>query len=97
MVLEDLKVQKMIASAVGTVENPGRNVVQKSDLNRGRLAQSWSLLKQMLDDKARQGVAVNLAYISQTRPACGGAEQRSRISARDHHCVACGRIHVDFM
>ncbi len=95
VVLEDLKVQKMIASAAGTVENPGRNVAQKSGLNRGNLAQGWGLLKQMPDDKARQRVAVNPAYTSQTRPACGGAEQRSRISARDHHCVACGRIHVD--
>lgn len=95
VVLEDLKVQKMIASAAGTVENPGRNVAQKSGLNRGNLAQGWGLLKQMLDNKARQRVAVNPACTSQTRPACGGAEQRSRVSARDHHCVACGRIHVD--
>ncbi len=87
VVLEDLKVQKMIASAAGTVENPGRNVAQKSGLNRGNLAQGWSLLKQMLDDKARQGVAVNPAYTSQTHPTCGGAEQQSRISARDHRCV----------
>ncbi len=36
VVLEDLKVQKMIASAAGTVENPGRNIAQTKWLESGQ-------------------------------------------------------------
>jgi len=40
-VFEALKVQNMTASAKGTIENPGRNVRQKSGLNRAILASTW--------------------------------------------------------
>ncbi|WP_298403707.1 transposase, partial [Ferrimicrobium sp.] len=40
IVLEDLKVKNMTRSAKGTVESPGKNVAQKSGLNRSILEQS---------------------------------------------------------
>ncbi|WP_338083581.1 transposase [Ferrimicrobium acidiphilum] len=50
--LEDLKVKKMTRSAKGTVENPGKNVAQKSGLNRSILEQSWGMFHRRLTDKA---------------------------------------------
>ncbi len=41
VVLEDMAVKNMSASAKGTVENPGRNVRQNSGLNRSILDQGW--------------------------------------------------------
>ena len=40
IVLEDLKVKNMTRSAKGTVESPGKNVAQKSGLNRSILEQN---------------------------------------------------------
>ena len=42
VVVEDLNVKGMSASAAGTVEAPGRNVRQKSGLSRSLLDQGWS-------------------------------------------------------
>lgn len=41
IVFEDLKVSNMSKSAVGTAEQPGRNVKAKSGLNRSILDQGW--------------------------------------------------------
>ena len=50
--LEDLGVKNMIRSAKGTVENPGKNVAQKSGLNRSILEQGWGMFHRRLTDKA---------------------------------------------
>ena len=42
VVIEDLKIRNMTASARGTVAEPGRNVRQKAGLNRAILAQGWA-------------------------------------------------------
>ena len=39
VILEDLKIANMSSTAKGTVENPGKNVKQKSGLNRAILDQ----------------------------------------------------------
>ena len=50
--MERLKVRNMTRSAKGSKEEPGKNVVQKSGLNREILSQNWSLLRQQLKYKA---------------------------------------------
>jgi IS605 OrfB family transposase len=70
----DLHTRSMTASAVGTVEQPGRKVKQKSRLNRAILRQGWGELGRQLEYK--QSWAGGLveyqseAYSSQQCPAC---------------------------
>ncbi|MCY4519206.1 MAG: transposase, partial [Caldilineaceae bacterium] len=49
VVMEDLNTKGMTKSAKGTVEDPGRNVKQKSGLNRAILASGWGQLERKLD------------------------------------------------
>jgi putative transposase len=59
---EDLRVQKMTASAVGTVEEPGKNVAQKSGLNRAVLDVGWGMTRDRTRDKGpRRGCCVGTA------------------------------------
>lgn len=51
VVLEDLRVKNMTASAKGTIEEPGRMVRQKAGLNRSILNQGWSAFAALLDYK----------------------------------------------
>ena len=65
----------------GTRENPGRNVRQKSELNRGILRSGWGLLVRRLEHKAPGRVEkVNAAFTSQRCSACGLVDARSRES-----------------
>jgi putative transposase len=50
--VEDLQIRNMTRSARGTRENPGRNVRQKTGLNRGILRSRWGLLVRRLEEKA---------------------------------------------
>ena len=43
IVMEDLKITNMTRSAKGTVDRPGRQVKQKSGLNREISYQSWGI------------------------------------------------------
>lgn len=49
MYVEDLKVKNMTASAKGTVANPGKNVKQKSGLNRAILRTGFYSLRQTIE------------------------------------------------
>ena len=51
VILEDLKITNMSSSAKGTIENPGKNVKQKSGLNRAILAQGWGEFIRQLEYK----------------------------------------------
>ncbi|MGC8530385.1 MAG: RNA-guided endonuclease InsQ/TnpB family protein, partial [Leptospirillia bacterium] len=51
VVIEDLNVKGMSASASGTKECPGRNVRQKAGLNRSLLDQGWRSFVRMLEYK----------------------------------------------
>jgi putative transposase len=94
--IEDLKVKNMVRSAKGTVEKPGKNVRQKSGLNRSIHAQSWALFRQRLTDKATNAtdlvelVAVNPAYTSQRCSGCGHTAKENRESQAIFRCRACG-------
>lgn len=89
--LEDLRVANMIRSAKGTLTVPGRNVRQKSGLNRSILNAGWSLFAKRLEDKASGRVEkVNPAYTSQCCSVCGHVDRNSRESQSLFRCTACG-------
>lgn len=101
VVVEDLNVRNMTASACGTIDAPGRNVRQKSGLNRSILEQGWHGLTVLLDYKLMERgghlVAVDPAYTSQTCSACGVVDARSRKSQARFRCLHCDyRAHADY-
>ena len=73
--MENLKLKNMTKSAKGTVEDPGRNVKQKSGLNCSlarvapygmRMAILWALFK-----AGGRLILADPKYTSQTCPKCG--------------------------
>ena len=89
--VEDLQIRNMTRSAKGTRENPGRNVRQKTGLNRGILASGWGLLVRRLEDKAPGRVEkIKAAFTSQRCSACGHVDAKSRESQARFACTACG-------
>lgn len=91
--IEDLKVANMVRSARGTVEKPGRNVRQKSGLNRSILNAGWALFATRLGQKAVGRVEkVNPAYTSQRCSVCGHVDGNSRKNQAEFLCTACGYI-----
>lgn len=100
VVIEDLKVRNMTASAKGTVEAPGRNVAAKAGLNRSILAASWyqygTLLEYKLTAAGGALVLVNPAYTSLTCSNCGSIDKANRESQARFCCVHCGHeAHAD--
>jgi len=94
VVLEDLAVKNMSASAKGTTEQPGRNVRQKSGLNRSILDQGWGEFRRQLEYKQtwRGGrvIAVPPQNTSRTCPMCGHVSAANRKTQAAFCCVACG-------
>jgi putative transposase len=94
--LEDLKLVNMTKSAKGTAEKPGKNVAQKSGLNRSILDAGFGILATLIREKAanaaRTVVNVDPRYTSQTCADCGHVAKASRDGAR-FLCVGCG--HAD--
>ena len=88
--VEKLKVRNLSASASGTVEEPGRNVRQKSGLNRSILDQAWrlffTLLGYKLVERGARLVEVPPAYTSQTCSTCGCVDPANRISQARFVC-----------
>jgi putative transposase len=78
--VEDLQVSNMSRSAAGTAENPGRNVRQKSGLNRSILDQGWGEFRRQLEYKAQWAGGDVLAV-----PAHNTSRQ----------CPACSHTHAD--
>jgi len=102
IVLEDLKVSNMSRSAAGSTAKPGRNVRQKSGLNRSILDQGWSEFRRQLEYKQvwRGGdvLAVPPQYTSQTCPACAHVSADNRKTQAKFECVACGyENHADLV
>ena len=96
VVLEDLDTKAMTQSAKGTVEKPGRNVQQKSGLNRAILASGWGQMERKLAYKAGRVVFVDPAHTSQTCSRCGHAAKSNRPSQAVFRCGACGfQAHAD--
>lgn len=98
--IEDLNVQRMTASAAGTVEAPGRNAKAKSGLNRAILRNGWSMARRMLEYKAAWAgstlVAVPPEYTSQQCSVCGFTNAGNRREQARFACLACGHSeHAD--
>jgi putative transposase len=91
--VEDLQVRNMSKSAAGTAENHGKNVAQKSGLNKAILDQGWGEFRRQLDYKlAWNGgmlFAVPPQYTSQTCPCCGHVSQDNRQTQARFACVEC--------
>lgn len=80
VVIEDLKVRNMTASAAGTAEEPGRNVAAKSGLNRSLLDIAPFQIRQMLAYKC---------------PLFGGELRTTPAPNTSRECSVCGCIHAD--
>ncbi|MFF4987384.1 RNA-guided endonuclease InsQ/TnpB family protein [Streptosporangium saharense] len=93
VVVEDLKIKSMTASAKGTGDAPGRGVRQKAGLNRAILSKGWGGLLDSLEHKARYNgsrvVRVPPAYTSQRCSACGAVDAKSRESQAVFACTSC--------
>ncbi len=89
--VENLNVTSMTRSARGTAGAPGRNVRQKSGLNREIMRSGWGFLVRRLEDKAPGRVEkINPAFTSQRCSACGHVDAKSRESQACFVCTACG-------
>jgi putative transposase len=89
---ENLAIRNLTRSAKGTVEKPGRNVAQKSGLNRSILDAAWGILLHQLAYKAesagRTVIRVNPRGTSQRCSQCGQTIAKT-LAERRHICV-CG-------
>jgi IS605 OrfB family transposase len=92
--IEDLRVVSMTASARGTVEEPGKQVAQKTGLNRAILAQAWGEFRRTLEYKGAwhgcEVVRVPAHHTSQECSVCGHTSPENRKSQAGFQCVACG-------
>ena len=92
--VEDLQVANMSKSAKGTAEEHGKNVKQKSALNRAILDQSWYEFRRQLDYKTAWNggylIAVPPQNTSRTCPCCGYSAKENRQTQADFKCVECG-------
>ncbi|MFE9172749.1 RNA-guided endonuclease InsQ/TnpB family protein [Streptomyces kebangsaanensis] len=100
VVLEELNIKGMTASAKGTMVRPGTHVRQKAGLNRAILDKGWHSFELAVRNRARhRGVEVRTvdpAYTSVTCPACGCVHPDNRKSQASFVCAACGhREHAD--
>ncbi|GAA2290235.1 RNA-guided endonuclease TnpB family protein [Nonomuraea roseoviolacea subsp. roseoviolacea] len=97
---EDLRITNMTRSASGTVAAPGRNVAQKSGLNRSILDAGWGVFLTILAYKAesagRELIAVEPRDTSRTCSRCGHCVKENRVTQAEFQCVACGHVaHAD--
>ena len=77
VVLEDLRAKDLSKSAKGTIENRGKNVKQKSGLNRVISDSGWYKLEQFLREKTVVH-KVDPKYTSQKCSACGYISKANR-------------------
>lgn len=96
IVIEDLKIKNMTASAAGTLENPGNMVKQKSGLNKAILRNGWFQFRTMLEYKSNwvggNVIAVKPNYTSQTCSQCGYVDSENRKNQAKFKCIKCGYI-----
>ena len=94
IVIENLNVAGMTATARGTAETPGRNVAQKAGLNGAILDRRWGQFRVVAAYKAaRRGgtlFTVPAPDTSRTCPSCHTTDAASRRSRDLFRCVACG-------
>lgn len=96
VVMEDLRITNMAASAKGTRKEPGNNVRAKSNLNRRILDQAWGEFRRQLGYKmAWRGGAlllVNPRDTSCTCARCGFISRENRRTQSTFCCMTCGHM-----
>ncbi len=102
VVIEDLQIANLSASAKGTVAHPGTNVQAKAGLNKSILDQGWFEFRRQLDYKlAWQGgwlIAVPPQNTSRTCPCCGQVSADNRQTQARFECIDCGfEEHADMV
>ena len=94
VIVEDLKITNMTKSAKGTVEAPGKNVKQKSGLNRAILSECWAYffkcLEYKLENKGGVFKKVSPKHTSQKCSCCGHISKDNRKTQANFKCVKCG-------
>jgi putative transposase len=100
VVVENLKIVNMTASAKGTVEEPGRNVRAKAGLNRAILNMAWGQWAIFADYKlAERGGELRKVPAPNTSIGCrmcGCINKVNRESQAVFHCRSCGHTeHAD--
>lgn len=100
LLVEDLKIKNMTASARGTVEKPGTRIAQKAGLNRAILGAGWGRFVEMLTYKVvpEGGVVIRrpAAYSSQECALCHHIDAASRVRRDLFVCTVCGHTeHAD--
>jgi putative transposase len=100
LVIEDLHVDAMTASARGTVEKPGRRVAQKAGLNRVVLGVGFGEIRRQLTYKAqwygRRLTVVPAPGTSQTCSKCGYRSPENRKTQAEFRCQRCPHVdHAD--
>ncbi len=92
--IEDLQIRNMSKSSKGNAEQHGKQVRQKSGLNRAILDQGWGEFRRQLDYKLawRGGhlIAVPPHNTSRTCLSCGHVSADNRQTQARFECVACG-------
>ena len=93
--IEDTALANMTRSAAGTAEEPGKNVAQKSGLNRSILEQNLGQVRQQLAYKAewagRRLVLVDPRNTTRTCSRCGSLNDRPGAN-RIYRCDKCGLV-----
>ena len=91
--VEDLKTRNMTKSAKGTLDNPGKNVKQKSGLNRAILRTGFFDMRQAIEwQQYKAGgyvVAVSAAYTSCECQSCTCTDKRNRPRQRNPAGIPC--------
>ena len=91
--IEDLQVKNMSRSSKGNREQHGKQVRQKSGLNRAILDQGWGEFTRQLEYKMvwKGGIllAVPPQHTSQTCPACGHVSKENRQTQAKFLCIDC--------
>lgn len=94
VIVEDLQVKNMSASARGTIESPGKMVKAKSGLNRSILSQGWSEFFRQLEYKLAWtgGLLIKIPprntsiQCAKCRYTCGA----NRTNQSSFRCIECG-------
>ncbi|MET8336405.1 transposase [Streptosporangium canum] len=95
VVVEDLRIANMMASASGTVEEPGTGVAQKRGLNRAIAGQAWGRTVEFLTYKAAdRGGRISKVHPHGTSQEChrcttitpGSRESQSRFACKNLRC-----------
>lgn len=94
VVIEDLKLKNLTASASGTLANPGTNVSQKSGLNKSLLNEGMYQQEQMYKYKCIKFgfllVKVPAKNSSRECSVCGFISKKNRKSQSEFECIKCG-------